>query len=412
MEQLNIEGKRSGDGFVCHRERLVSALAKAQAPKADVIGLTLGRKGLLNYLRLLGGSNVVKIIPSTGSGQSPSDGGASESQAADKRLKVICGSNTGYLEDEAWVAEGMRYSDTCQVRVSPHNSVTPNLGGIELAEALSKVLPFAAPKKDERMALKCVRFAQREGKLTLTACDGFRLAEQSLDFEDGEGDVLILAQTVKGMVSALRKARRVKLGIEQGEGSLDRKTLVIHTEAASYRFDGYDGTYPDTSKVIPAEFVAEATVDTREMLKAGASLGALFLDRDVPVIISIGDGNVRLYVKDEKGEAHVEAEGEGKAEIAINSLYLTQALRSFGGMARLQVNTPQSPLLMSADGYRVLLMPVFVGVGKKDGEGQAEDVPPPEGEAQEVAPPQPEPEAEEQAQDKPKRTRKQKQPVA
>jgi len=389
LEQLNIEGKRSGDGFVCHRERLVSALSKAQAPKVEVVNLVLGRKGLLNYLRLLGGSNVVKIIPS--------NGGASESQTADKRLKVICGSNTGYLEDEAWVAEGMKYSDTCQVRVSPHNSVTPNLGGIELAEALSKVLPFAAPKKDERMALKCVRFAQKEGKLTLTACDGFRLAEQSLDFEDDEGEILVLGQTIKGMVSALRKARRVRLGIE-GEGSLDRKTLVIHTEAASYRFDGYDGTYPDTGKVIPTEFVAEATVDTREMLKAGASLGALFLDKEMPVIISIGDGNVRLYVKDEKGEAHVEAEGEGKAEIAINSLYLTQA------------NTPQSPLLMSADGYRVLLMPVFVGVGKKDGEGQAEDVPPPEAEGEEAAPLQPEPEAE--AQDKPKRTRKQKQPVA
>ena len=62
MEQLNIEGKRSGEGFVCHREMLVSALAKAQATLAEVVGFVLGRKGFLNYLRLLGGSNIVKFL--------------------------------------------------------------------------------------------------------------------------------------------------------------------------------------------------------------------------------------------------------------------------------------------------------------------------------------------------------------
>jgi len=346
LEQLNIEGKRSGEGFVCHRERLVSALAKAQATLVEVVGFVLGRKGLLNYLRLLGGSNIVKIVPSNGT--------AGESQSPDKRLKVVCGSNTSYLEEMAWVAEGMKHSNTCQVRVSPHNSVTPNLGGIELAEALSKVLPFAAPKKDERMVLKCVRIAQKDGKLTLTAADGFHLADQSLDFEEGEAEVLVFAHVLKGMVSALRKAKRVNLSIEQGEGSLDRRTLVIQTEAITYRFDGYDGKYPDFEKVIPTEFVAEASFDTREMLRAGASLGALFLVKEMPVIISIGDGAVRLYVKDEKGEAHIEAEAQGEAEIALNSLSLTQALRTLGGIVEMKVKAPESPMLVAVDSHRVV----------------------------------------------------------
>ncbi|GAF92645.1 unnamed protein product, partial [marine sediment metagenome] len=71
------------------------------------------------------------------------------------------------------------------------------------------VIPFAAKEKD-RPVLACVRFAQREGKLTLTTSDGFRLAELSLDFEDGDGEAQIsasgayLAQVLKafgGMVS-------------------------------------------------------------------------------------------------------------------------------------------------------------------------------------------------------------------
>ncbi|GAF87552.1 unnamed protein product, partial [marine sediment metagenome] len=57
--------------------------------------LTMGRKGLLGYLKALGGSNVVKIVPANGS--------ASEVRTSDKRLKVTCGANTSYLEDSAWV---------------------------------------------------------------------------------------------------------------------------------------------------------------------------------------------------------------------------------------------------------------------------------------------------------------------
>ena len=81
MEQLNIEGKRSGEGFVAHRERLVQALSRAQAPKVEVIDIELGRTGLLNYIRLLGGSNIVKIVPSNGD--------ASGVRVADKKLKVV-----------------------------------------------------------------------------------------------------------------------------------------------------------------------------------------------------------------------------------------------------------------------------------------------------------------------------------
>jgi len=109
-EQLNIEGRRSGSGFIAHRERLVQALSRAQAPKVEVIDITVGRKGFANYIRLLGGSNIIKIVPSNGD--------ASGERVADKRLKVVCGSNTGYLGDEAWLTEKIKLEMPCQIRVS------------------------------------------------------------------------------------------------------------------------------------------------------------------------------------------------------------------------------------------------------------------------------------------------------
>ena len=100
---------------------------------------------------------------------------------------------------------------------------------MELAEALSRVIPFAA-KGDDRPVLACVRFAQKDGKLTLTSADGFRLAEVSLDFEDGEGEALISAKELRGLTTALRKAKRVNLSFEDGGERLDSKHLVIDTE--------------------------------------------------------------------------------------------------------------------------------------------------------------------------------------
>ena len=144
MEQLNIEGKRSGEGFVAHKATLVNALSRALAERVMLLDFTIGRKGLLGYLKALGGSNIVKVTPASGD--------ASETQVTGhKRLKVICGANTSHLEDMAWVGDKTPLT-LCDVRVSPRNIVSPNLGAIELAEALSRVLPFTA-SEDNRPVL-------------------------------------------------------------------------------------------------------------------------------------------------------------------------------------------------------------------------------------------------------------------
>jgi len=356
IEQLNIEGKRSGDGFVCHRERLVGALSRAQAPKVEVIDTTLGRKGFLNYLKALGGSNVVKIVPSGGS--------ASELRTTEKGLKVICGANTSYLDDGAWVTERIKFGDFCQVRVTSQNTVKPNLGGLELSEALSRVIPFTEKGKEARHAFKCIRFAQKEGKLILTATDGYRLSEVSLDFETGDpAEILIDASELKGLIPALKRARRVKVSFGEkadAEGGLIAKALVIDTEQISYKYRGEDGSYPDYEKVIPTEFVAEVRFDTREMLRASLSLGALYLDKQSPITLTIADGKVTLEAKEERGKAEVTAETSGEANIGVNAQYLTQALKALGGMAELKLKGAQNPMLFSVDGCRIAVMPVQI----------------------------------------------------
>jgi DNA polymerase-3 subunit beta len=220
-------GKRSGSGIVAHKATLVNALSRALSDRVVLLDFTIGRRGLLGYLKALSGSNIVKIVPDVGS--------ASEVRASDKRLKVTCGSNTSYLEDSTWIGEKTPIT-LCDVRISPNRTVKPNIGGLELSEALSRILPFTA-KEDNRPVLQCVLFRAKEGKLTMVSADGFRLAVVTLDY-DGEGEVLISRDDLKGMINALRKAHRVNMCFEKSEDSLDGVSLVIDTEIARYKWHG------------------------------------------------------------------------------------------------------------------------------------------------------------------------------
>jgi hypothetical protein len=412
VEQLNIVGKRSGDGFVAHKAMLVNALSRGLAERLMLLDYTIGRKGFLGYLKALGGSNIIKVTPSSVT--------ASETQGnGHKRLKVICGANTSYLDDLAWIRDKTPLT-LADVRVSPNNTVKPNIGSLELSEALTRVLPFTA-KDDNRPVLQCVNFVAKDGKLNLVSADGFRLAVVTLDY-DGEGQALVSREDLRGIANALRKAKRVRLGFEKSGDSLDGISLIIDTEAIRYKWRGADGSYPDYQKLIPTEFNASVSFDSVEAIKAVFSLKVLADSKAYPIDLTIGNGKVVMANTEDKGEAEILADTSGEViKIRIDGSYLAQALKACGGMLDFKLTNAYSPMLFTADGYQLVVMPMMTNQAseqaKADREAkQAEAVTQAEAvaeahEAEPIADEVTEGEAEPVA-DKPKRKRKAKEPVA
>ena len=368
MEQLNIVGKRSGDGFVAHKSVLVNGLSRVMADRVSLLdGITFGRKGFAGYIRALSGSNIVKIVPY-------SNGDASGSQVAVKRLKVVCGAVTSYLDDNAWVGDKTPYTHA-ELRIHPRNAVMPNIGSGELAEALGRVLPFTA-SDDSRPVLQGVLFTAGEGKLTLAVADGFTLAELVLDFDDSiEGKALIHRDDLKSVANALRKAKRVRLGFEVSGDSLDGVNLVIDTEAICYRWRGVVGDFPDYQKFIPTEFTASAQIDTNEAVKAVGTMRALSNDaKSFAVDLSLIDGSLALTDPDGKGEAVIPVTGEGIGSIRIDGKYLADAMKACGGMVDFRFNEAYSPMLFSTDGFRIVVMPMMTSKAQEaQREARAED---------------------------------------
>ena len=365
MEKLNIVGKRSGNGFVAHKATLVNALSRALAERLMLVDFTIGRKGLLAYLKAIAGSNVVKVVPANGAD--------SESHGIGKRLKVICGSNTSYLEDMAWVGDKTPMT-LAEVRVSPNNIVKPNIGNVELAEALNRTLPFTATE-DNRPVLQCVLFKAGEGKLKLVGADGFRLAVQTIDF-DGEGEALIVRDDLAGIANALRKARRVNLSFEASGESLDGMKLIIDTEAIRYSFVSADGTFPDYEKLIPKEAKTVVHFDTVEAVKAIGSLKVLADSKSYPIDLTLDNGMVMLSSPDDKGRAVMPADIEGEVnKVRIDGKYLADALRACNGMVDLKLTDGKSPVLFQVDGYLLVTMPMLTNAEKPKAEPKAEPAP-------------------------------------
>jgi len=341
---------------------LVSALARALADRVVLIGLTIGCKGLLGYLKALGGSNIVKVIPAGGAGESQTNG--------NKRLKVICGANTSYLSELEWVTENtpMRF---CEVRVSPSNSVKPNIGASELAEALNRVLPFTATD-DNRPVLQCVKFIAKEGKLTMVSADGFRLAIVNLDYDDGEGEALINRDDLKGVASALSKAKRARISFGDEDVTIP-SSLIIDTELIRYKWVSSGGSFPEYQKLIPTEFNSFASFDTIEAIKAVNSLKALSGNpKDYPIDLTIGDGKVTMANSDDKGQADIPADTNGQGKVRLDGGYLASVLKACGGMVDFNLTNAYSPILFSHNGYKVVVMPMLTSEANEQAKAERE----------------------------------------
>jgi len=400
VEQLNIVGKRSGDGFVTHKAMLVNALSRGLADRLMLLDFTIGRKGFLGYIKALAGSNVVKVVPASGSA-------SGERTNGHKKLKVVCGANTSYLDDLAWVGDKTPMT-LADVRVSPDNAVKPNIGSLELSEALNRVLPFTA-KDDNRPVLQCVNFVAKEGKLLMVSADGFRLAVVTLVYDEGEGQALVSREDLRGIANALRKAKRVRLGFEKSGDSLDGMSLIIDTEAIRYKWRGADGQFPDYEKLLPTEFNTVAHLDTVEAGKAISSLKVLADSKAYPIDITLDNGYVVMANTDDKGQTAIPADIEGKpVKVRIDGSYLAQALKACGGMVDFKLTNAYSPMLFTADGYQLVIMPMMTNEASEQSKRDR-------AEAEPTTTEQAEPEAEavtdevtegEAEADKPKRSRK------
>ena len=208
-----------------------------------------------------------------------------------------------------------------------------------------------------------------------------------LDFDGDEGQVLINRDELRGVTSALRWARRVRVSFEKSGESLDGMSLVLDTELIRYKWRGADGSFPEYGKLIPADFNTFVSFDTNEAIRAVSSLKVLSDSKAYPIDLTIGNGKLTMSSPDDKGLAEIPADTQGEGKIRLDGSYLADALRACGGMVELKLVDSKSPMLFTSPDYELVVMPMFAGESQKP-KGEAQTAEPVEAEASQPTEPE------------------------
>ncbi|MDR2844657.1 MAG: DNA polymerase III subunit beta [Puniceicoccales bacterium] len=211
-----------------------------------------------------------------------------------------------------------------------------SIGQGDLLGLLKKV-SYAKSVDENRYVLNGVYFNFEEGKLTLVATDGRRLATAAkpvnIDAEQG-GSLILPAKTVAELERLLGTEGDVKISFN------DRHVSFISqvTKSDSGLVDEVhivskvvDGNYPNYRQVIPKETMHRIKLERKLFFEGVTKVAVVTTDKNTSIKFTVNANEVELSASSENGEADgkivVEYDGP-EVSIAFNPQYLCDPLRA------------------------------------------------------------------------------------
>lgn len=209
----------------------------------------------------------------------------------------------------------------------------------ELALMLRSV-SYAQSTDENRYILNSVFFSFSEGKLSLVATDGRRLALISRDMKidrENEGSIILPAKTVTELEKLLSQGKMVKISFSDRQVAFD---IEVGEESANNGLSGsiylvskiVEGSYPNYKQVIPKEAEHRIKVERELMLETVQRVALMTNDKQNSVKLKIADNCLEISGESaELGEAKepIEVEYSGpEVKIGFNPEFLLSPLRN------------------------------------------------------------------------------------
>ena len=238
----------------------------------------------------------------------------------------------------------------------------------ELKEALRKT-SYSISLDEARQVLNGILFSFRDGRLTLVATDGRRLA--LCDAELGEikypsgheRDFIVPTKAIVELQRLLVDEREVRLHVGDNLAAFDLGTTVLATKLV-------DGTYPNYRQVIPGEAKERVTLEREILLQSVRRVSLLSSDKSGSVRLNFTKGNLDITsntpeVGEAKESLSVAYKGRDLA-IAFNPEFLIDPLKNLpDDTIALELIDEMSPGVIkinSAQRFLYVLMPMRVSV--------------------------------------------------
>ncbi|MEA4875549.1 DNA polymerase III subunit beta [Anaerorhabdus sp.] len=232
------------------------------------------------------------------------------------------------------------------------------------ADVLMKVISqtsFATSDKETRPVLTGVNFKCKDKVLECVATDSYRLARKFIELEsDNTFNITIPAKSLNEIVKTIDKDSKVNVCVSDKKAQFWIGNTLIQTRLI-------DGSYPETERLVPTEFLHEMIVDSRDILNAidrasfikneGISIVKLSADSKEVVISSksqeVGSSTEKLNVISYSGNP---------IEISFSGRYVFEAIRTLATTTvKIQFSGEMKPFVIrntEDDSILQLVLPV------------------------------------------------------
>jgi DNA polymerase-3 subunit beta len=231
--------------------------------------------------------------------------------------------------------------------------------GRELRKALAKV-SYSTSEDETRHVLNGILLSVREGRMTVAATDGRRLAlvERHLAGEGiADGDVILPAKVVAELGRMLEGDGDVKVRLSAARASFEFGQTLLVSKLV-------EGIYPNYRQVVPATFAQSVAIPRVAFAEALNRVAMVVSESSAAVKLSLTSAEMVVSATSaEVGEAKeaidVSYEG-GPLAIAFNPLFFTEPIKNLEcDQLILQFNDEYSPVAMSGDeGFLYVVMPM------------------------------------------------------
>ncbi len=196
----------------------------------------------------------------------------------------------------------------------------------DLKDLISKAV-FCCASDGSRPILKGALLETKEGKLTATALDGFRMAYAYADIVGSSAEMKIVcpARTLNEISRML-----------DGEGNLkiyaDKYLLSVAVQDTVITSRLYAGEFVKKENIFPLDFTTRVTAKRSELIDSVERAYVLIRgDKYNLVVLDVKNGKIVINANSDMGkiEETVSAELEGKeVKVAMNSKFLLDAIKA------------------------------------------------------------------------------------
>ncbi len=186
---------------------------------------------------------------------------------------------------------------------------------------------FCCAGDDSRPILKGCQFVIKDGDISVTSLDGFRLAtvKGKVISSTGNMEIVCPARTLNEIEKMISDDGETEIFVQKGMILVSSDNTVLTSRL-------YAGDFIKKENIIPREYTTVAKVN-RELLKASVERAAILVrnDKNSLIIFDVQENKIEISSNSEIGNVQepIKAEVEGKdVRIAMNSKFIIDAVNA------------------------------------------------------------------------------------